>query len=474
MKRINPILRTDSYKHSHFLQYPPGTERVTSYIEARGFAAPFTVEPEVVFFGLQAFIKEYLTDPITKADVNEAEEIVKAHGEPFNREGWDIIVNEYDGFLPLFITALKEGTVVQPGIPLVQVCNTAYRLPWLTSWAETELLRAIWYPTTVATLSREAKKVIKRYLEETGDVAGLPFKLHDFGARGVSSSESAVLGGMAHLVNFMGTDTMEGLVGARRYYGAEMAGFSIPASEHSTITSWGGPSFEKDAFENMLIQFGGEGKILACVSDSYDLMNAVDNLWGIELNSKIQQMKGTLVVRPDSGDPVDITLQVIEGLGEKFGYDINDKGYKVLNPCVRIIQGDGVNITSIEAILENFKQHGWSADNIAFGMGGGLLQSLNRDSLKFAMKANEILILKPDGTEVVRDVFKDPITDPGKHSKKGAQIVVKKEGRLVAKRFLDADMIERTLFNQLQPVYIGDGKLSVETTFEDVRLRATL
>lgn len=469
--RINPILRTDSYKQSHFLQYPPNTTNITSYIEARGLDLRlFDSNAEVVFFGLQAFLKEYMLDPITKADIDEAEAFVKQNGEPFNRQGWDYIVNQHGGNLPLFIAALPEGTVTLPGVPLVQVCNSDTNVPWLTSFVETELLRGVWYPTTVASLSREVKKVIAKYLRETADnLSGLPFKLNDFGARGVSSSESSMLGGMAHLVNFMGGDTLEGAYAARRYYGADMAAYSIPASEHSTITSWGKDN-EVLAFKNMLTQFGGPGKLVACVSDSYDLYNACNNLWGTELKQQILDMGGTLVVRPDSGDPVQVTLDVVEILGEKFGYTFNNHGYKVLNPAIRIIQGDGVNITSIGHILENYKSHGWSADNIAFGMGGGLLQQVNRDTLKFAMKANQINFA--DGTHA--PVFKDPVTDPGKASKKGAQVVLKSEqGFLYAKPFDEVDPITRVFNNKLEVIYV-DGQLVNEQTFDDIRKRAEI
>ena len=183
---------------------------------------------------------------------------------------------------------------------MVQVINTDPRVPWLTSYIETALLRAIWYPTTVATISYGIKEIIKEYLDQTSDdtKAQLPFKLHDFGARGTSSQESAMLGGMAHLVNFQGTDTLSAIVGARRYYNANMAGFSIPASEHSTMTSWGKEG-ETDAYTNMIKQFAGEGKIFAVVSDSYDIYNAVSNIWGITLKEEVKKSGATLVIRPD-------------------------------------------------------------------------------------------------------------------------------------------------------------------------------
>ena len=238
--RYNPILNSDSYKASHHLQYPPTTEIVSSYVESRGGDYPL-----VLFFGLQAFIKAYLSQPITTADIDEAAALLEQHGEPFNREGWAHIVRAHGGRMPLEIQALPEGSVAPTHTAVVQVRNTDPQCAWLTSYVETALLRAVWYPSTVATLSWHARQLIRRYLEATGDDATidatLPFKLHDFGARGVSSAESAELGGMAHLVSFHGTDTVAALIAARRWYGAGngglVAGFSIPAAEHSTITS---------------------------------------------------------------------------------------------------------------------------------------------------------------------------------------------------------------------------------------------
>lgn len=458
----NLLLNTDSYKTSMHLQYAPNTQIVYSYIESRGGKYK-----DLVFFGLQAFIKEYLTGPITKEDVDEAEAIWTAHGEPFNREGWDYIVNELGGRLPVRIKAAPEGTVIENRNVLVTIENTDPKCFWLTTYLETALLRAIWYPTTVATNSREIKKVIARYLNETeGNIAALGFKLHDFGARGVSSNESAMLGGMAHLVNFMGSDTIAGVVGARRYYNEAMAGFSIPAAEHSTITSWGRDR-EADAYRNMLKQFGREGSLLAVVSDSYDIFNAVENLWGGELRQEVIDSGATVVVRPDSGDPFSIVTEIITMLDEKFGSTINDKGYKVLNN-VRIIQGDGIDIDTITDILGGLKVMGYSADNVAFGMGGALLQAPQRDDQKFAMKASAALV---NGEWI--DVYKDPITDQGKTSKKGRLGLIYNCGIGSCSYKTVPEKIADEKGNLLRTVY-ENGELLVEDTFQDIRQRAEL
>ncbi len=459
MKTRNILLNVDSYKASHYLQYPPGTTYVSSYIESRGGQYK-----QAVFFGLQMFLKEYLSQPITQADIDEAREVLTSHGLPFNDAGWAYILNTHNGYLPVEIQALPEGSVVPVKNALVQIQNTDPNCAWLTSYLETALLRAVWYPTTVATVSWHCKQVIRRYLERTSDSSeSLPFKLHDFGARGATSEEAAAIGGAAHLVNFAGTDTLSGIMAARRYYDCPMAGFSIPAAEHSTITAWGRAD-ENRAYENMLKKFSGPGKLVAVVSDSYNLWHAIDNLWGEELKQKVENSGGTLVIRPDSGDPVNIVTETIEKLIRVFGCTVNSKGYRVLPDCVRVIQGDGVSLQTIEAILEAMALRKQSAENIAFGMGAELLQKVNRDTLKFAMKASAA---KVEG--LWRDVFKDPVTDSGKRSKKGRLAVCVNPNSGEWETVREGELHGRE--NLLLPVY-RNGALLINWQFDDIRTRA--
>jgi nicotinamide phosphoribosyltransferase len=210
----------------------------------------------------------------------------------------------------------------------------------------------------------------------------------------------------------MGSDTVVGVLCANEYYNIPMAAFSIPAAEHSSITSWGREN-EVEAYRNMLKQFAKPGALVAVVSDSYNLWHAVSNLWGEKLRQEVIDSGAVVVIRPDSGNPPEVVLKTAQLLDEKFGHTINTKGFKVLNN-VRIIQGDGINEHSIKEILDKLLLNGYSATNIAFGMGGALLQQHNRDTQKFAMKCSHIFI----GDKSV-DVFKDPITDSGKSSKAG-------------------------------------------------------
>lgn len=457
----NFILNTDSYKTSHWRQYPPNTEYVSSYIEARGGQNSFE---NVLFFGLQAFIKEYLTKPICQADIDEAKIIFQAHGVPFNEQGWQRLIDKHGGFLPLRIQAVPEGMVIPTGQVLCQVVNTDPEFYWLTSYIETSLLRAIWYPSTVASLSYYCKQIIKAGLEKSADnLDSLPFKLHDFGARGVSSLESAGLGGLAHLVNFLGTDTVSALVAGSRWYGMNdtMAGFSIPAAEHSTMTAWG-REFEADAYANMLKQFGGQGQTVAVVSDSYDLWKAIDNIWGNELKSQIETMGGTLVIRPDSGDPIKVVREALQRLAVKFGTTINSKGYKVLPNYIRLIQGDGINPSSIGKIIDAVLDAGFSLDNISFGMGGGLLQQVNRDTLGWAMKTSSARV---DG--YWRDVYKDPITSVSKRSKRGRLALVRHQGSYMTVR--EDELAEQN--NLLQDVFLN-GELLVDDSLVAIRERS--
>jgi len=424
----NIVLATDSYKVSHYKQYPPGTEYVYSYFESRG--GKFD---EIVFYGLQYFVKRYLCGPVVTQDkIDTAKEILDNHMGPghFNEAGWKHILDAHGGHLPISIKSVPEGTVVPTKNALFTMVNTDPKCFWLTNYLET-LLVEVWYPMTVATNSREQKKIIAKAFEATGCPldAGVNFKLHDFGYRGVSSVESAGIGGAAHLINFWGTDTLAAILLLKYYYGdtaakvplpinpeimLPVAGLSIPAAEHSTITSWG-REYEVKAFENMLDQYP-EG-LVAVVSDSYDVFRAISELWGRQLKDKIKNRKGQLVVRPDSGDPPVIVPQLLDLLGEAFKEDVTTThtGHKLLPDYIRMIQGDGISYETLGEILDAMAAKGWAAANLAFGSGGALLQKLNRDTQKCAFKCSEIT--KADGEKTL--VYKDPITDKGKLSKKG-------------------------------------------------------
>jgi nicotinamide phosphoribosyltransferase len=464
MFEINRIIDTDSYKSSHFLQYPPNTTLVHSYLESRGSERNYT---ETVFFGLQYLLKRYFAEPFTLADVLEANEVITAHGEPFNLAGWTRLIEKHNGTLPLRVRAVAEGSIVPTRNVLMTVENTDDEFFWLTGWFESQLMR-LWYPITVATQSYYIKKDVHQFLLETADDADaeIAFKVHDFGSRGVSSQETAAIGGAAHLVNFMGTDTMSALLIHRNFYHSEMAGFSIPAAEHSTITSWGREN-EIEAYRNMLKQFAKPNALVAVVSDSWNIYEAVEKIWGEQLKQEVIDSGATIVIRPDSGEPVEVVGKVAEILGEKFGVGINSKGYKVLNN-VRIIQGDGVNPVSIHNICQSLKDKGFSISNIAFGIGGALLQKIDRDTMKFAYKCSAIV---RDGTLV--EVYKEPITDSGKSSKKGRLDLIKDENGDYKTVVLPDITTIAAKNSELQTVF-ENGQVLVDDNLDAIRQRAKI
>ena len=455
----NIILKSDSYKFSHFKQYPKGTTEVYSYLESRGGAFDKTL-----FFGLQYIIKKHLLGVVvTKEGIDQAEEVILQHMGPgnFNREGWGLILTKHGGRLPIEIKAIPEGTLVDGKNVLMTVRNTHPDCYWWTNFLET-ILTQIWAPITVASQSLAFKTIIRNSLVKTGGkeaLAGLPFKLHDFGYRGGSSNETAAISGAAHLLNFAGTDTMAAIALLGDYYGYEaMPGFSIPASEHSTITSWG-KERETDAMENMLDQY--PTGLVACVSDSFDIFKACADIWGDKLKEKILARDGTLVVRPDSGDPSEIVVQCLDILTDKFGSTKTSQGYKLLPPQIRLIQGDGIDLKETAKILEKVEAAGYASDNLAFGSGGALLQKVNRDTLKFAFKCSSITI---DGQS--QDVYKEPITASFKKSKRGKFKLVKEDGvyKTVGQTAAGTD--------ELRTVFL-DGKLMVDESFETIKARNT-
>jgi len=334
--RENPIGDTDSYKTSHYLQYPPGMSGMFSYLESRGGEFDRTV-----FFGLQYIIKRFLQALVETADIDEMETFCKLHQVPFPRKGMERVRDL--GYFPVCIRAVREGTVVPVQNVLMSVESTDPETFWIVGWLETILMR-IWYPITVATLSWHCKKDILGFLVRSADepMSEIDYKLHDFGSRGSSSSETALIGGMAHCANFKGSDNILAVRGANFYYRNEMAATSIPAAEHSTITSWGREN-EIDAYRNMIAQFAKPGKMLAVVSDSYDLYNVVENVWGELLRESVESSGAKLVMRPDSGVPVIVVPKYLRLLDSKIPFALNTKGYKILPPYYGLLQGDGVN-----------------------------------------------------------------------------------------------------------------------------------
>lgn len=457
MSDFNPLFLTDSYKVAHPPAYPQGITKTFLYAESRGGQYA-----RVVPVGLQYTLMKYFCRPFTMEHVEEARETFMEHMGIFPYEHWKRLYDKTGGVYPMKIRALPEGMVAPTHVALVTVESTIPEGFFVPGWFEPPLLRGLWYPTEVATRSWHCKQVIRGFLELTSDnpEAELPFKLHDFGARGVNCHEGAEIGGFGHLVNFQGSDTIEAIMMARKYYGCKMAAYSIPASEHACTTSWGKEN-ELAFYRNFLKLYAKPGGLLAMVADSYDLYHAITEHFGKALREDIIKSGATVVVRPDSGDPVTVVRQCLLLLERNFGSYINRKGYRVLHN-VRVIQGDGVNEASIRAILEAIVRAGFSATNVAFGMGGHLLQQLDRDTQKFALKCSEVVV---DG--YVREVFKDPKTDPGKASKRGRLDTIRSgTGNLVTVP------VSGGVMSAMETIY-EDGKMTRIYTLDEIRKLAS-
>ena len=459
---------TDSYNDSHYLMYPDNTQSISGYMEPRSNS----IFNRVMFFGLQYYIKEYLLDiedQMTQKNVLKAERAWNAHGLPFNRTAWEALRDDLDCKLPVEIQAVAEGSWVHKDNVVIQMQSTDEQFFWLPTWLETTLVQN-WFPCTVATSDKDLKLVIEDYLIKTGCEnidAVLPFMVHDFGFRGASSYETACIGGAAHLVNFMGSDTFPAILFINEYYSKladseRMWGYSIPASNHAVITAWGKPK-EFDAYQHIINTFLKEGKLVACVSDSYDFWAAID-AWGTQFRAQIIKSGGRLVVRPDSGDPVDISVQALLKLMGYFGYTLTKTGFKLLPNCIRLIWGDGTNPAIIERVLRAMADNGLAAENIVFGMGAALLQKVDRDMCIFAFKINEEIV---NGKCMA--VNKNPVTGRGKASKPHRLALVIRDGRYVT--IPEAELGNEE--NQLLTVF-KNGELLIDWDFEEIRERAKI
>ena len=449
MANRNILLDADSYKVNMYKQYPPGTQYVYSYVSARS-----KEEKPMVFFGLQEILMK-LAVRITRDDVEEAAKEWSTLDNSFNKDSWMQIVEKHNGKLPLDIKAVEEGTVLATQNVVLTIVNTDPEFYWLTTWVETALQR-LWYTSTVATRSYRIRMDIKRALEISGDVSGLDWKLHEMGSRATSCAEHSALGAMAHLTVFNGTDTLVGRIKANEIYEASSncAG-TIPAMEHSTVTSWGRER-EMDAYMNMYVEhlLDRPNAMCSIVMDSYDILSAIEG-YSWHLRNVIDN-GGITVIRIDSGEPQELLPQILNIAEKCYKYSVNDKGYKVFDK-IRFIWSDGVAEESINFILEYLLVNGWSADNFAYGVGGYLIQKVNRDTFSFAMKCSAAVI----EDKVVR-VSKDPVTAAYKKSLSGFLALAKNNGDYIT--------VEGTKDSGglLQPVFYNGDILRIQK-FDDIR-----
>ncbi|MDR2977764.1 MAG: nicotinate phosphoribosyltransferase [Streptococcaceae bacterium] len=438
----NFILNTDAYKLTHWQEYPAGLSKLYSYCEAR-VGGRFD---EIDFFGLQMIIHDHFLEPITTDMIDEAQAAAeKTFGtrKYFNRSVWEKVRDL--GYFPMRIKALPEGMVVPAGTALYTIESTE---PWFATTlnAMETILMHIWYPTTIATNELYIKRALHKFYVKTGELANLPFAVNDFGLRGVTSRQSAERGGAAHLLHFRGTDNMVANHAVEEIYGLSGWGLSVWATEHSVATSYGEGAGEYDYLKAQLDR-SDENTTVSIVIDSFETLNFIDNVVGSEeIKQQIIQRPGRVVFRPDSGNPIETPIDVINHLERIFGHTVNDKGYKLLNSNVGVIQGDGMKRETIIELYETLTALGWSADNLITGSGGGLLQEgFDRDTERFAIKASYAEL--EDGTEL--NVQKKT---PGKVSKAGRFKVVEDEtGTILTVPITDARVdLLRTVYDNGQ------------------------
>lgn len=507
MSITTPIyLATDFYKLSHREQYPEGTTKVYSTLTPRSNKfAPWS--NEVVFFGLQYFIKEYLIERFNNEFFNQPLEDVISTYETFVKQtlGKKDVYTEHLiqlhnlGYLPIKIQALPEGTLAPMRCPIMTIENTKPEFFWLTNFLETILSTTIWQPITSATLAYQYRKVLNDYaLKTTGSTDGVAFQGHDFSLRGMSSEQSGMASGMGHLTSFQGTDTIPAIFGAHKYYHALLdatTGSSISATEHSVMCSYG-QADELELFKHLLVDVYPTG-LFSVVSDTWDFWKVVTEYLPA-LKDIIMARDGKLVVRPDSGDPVDIVTGtkpngvtpeekgLIECLWDTFGGTINEQGYKVLDPHIGAIYGDSITLKRATAICERLEAKGFASTNIVFGIGSFSYQYHTRDTFGFAVKATAATVNSEE-----RMLFKDPKTDDGtKRSQRGRIVVARKEDVLAEDPNVDIstltgdqsqnDLIwkdgltekeaEDTHWNSLRTVFV-DGELLLDESLATIRER---
>lgn len=460
-KEINILMDCDSYKYSHYLQYPENVVNMYDYAEARSTEN----YEKTLFVGLYGIIKEYFTTPITKENVIEAEMYAKFHGEPFNSNGFMKIVEKYDGFLPITIKAVPEGVVIPNKNVLftVELTENDADLFWLPSWVETFLMR-VWFPTNVATRSYHVKEMLLEMAKKTTENPNVDFQFHNFGSRGTNTPEGAALGGLAHLTCFKGTDNFIALKYAHEIYNEpiETIGYSIPASEHSTMSSegrYGEFNVAKRHLEN-----NKGNPLIACVSDTYDVYNFTNIISSGEFKEKIESDEyPKFVIRPDSGCATEVVNKMIDILEKNsVKTSTNKLGYKSFNKYSGI-WGDGIDMNTMRDICSVLILNKYETSNFSFGSGVWLSSSHTRDLAGFAIKCSELTF--EDGTTF--DIYKDPITDSGKKSKKGK--VVTYFNKETGEFFTDIIGKEtETIINIVKPLFVN-GKLVKDYTLSGIR-----
>lgn len=490
--------------------YPENTTYINSNLTPR--KSRLAGVNSVVFFGLQHFILKYLLGKFTTNFFNVPwEQVEEEYKYAINTDTKHIKALHDLGYMPLIIRAVPEGARVPIRVPCMTIENTKPEFYWLVNYLETLISCQLWQPITSATIAAEYNKILSKYaLETTGSDSFVQWQAHDFSMRGMSSLESAILSGMGHLTSFTGTDTIPAIYALKNSYGSSnLIGASVPATEHS-VMCMGEKSSELETFERLLDLY--PTGILSVVSDTWDLWKVI-NKFLPALKEKILARDGKLVIRPDSGDPVDIICGmrpnscsgieldyiedvdnlyhgyqggykptvaerkgVIELLWDIFGGTVNKQGYKELDSHIGAIYGDSITLERAQIICQRLKKRGFASTNIVFGVGSFTYQFNTRDTFGFAVKAtygevNQFVGDGPVVRSVGREIFKDPVTDDGtKKSARGlVAVLLDEKGEYYLKDMCSLDEVEAET-NQLKPVF-KDGKLLIRWTLDDIRER---
>jgi nicotinamide phosphoribosyltransferase len=425
IKPFNIILACDTYKFDHHREYPADSEYIYSAVVPRK-SSNYATKVVVMGNALVAFLLSKIR--VEQWMIDEAEIEINQQGYEFNREGWEIIVREFDGKLPITYFGVEDGRVVDPQTPVAGIINTDKRFKWLVTYIETWVQEIVWKMSTVASMTRAVRLKIKHYMELTGsDMSGLDYKYHNFGDRGADSPhEAPIMAGIAHAALFNGSDCARANGYIKTIYRtAKSYTSSVVATEHSVMCSHS-DAVKKDDFGAAKMAVGrlkevvertknGIGiPLMSVVIDTYDSRRFVREYMGGAFKQDIINSGGKMVMRPDSGVLTVEPVTVAKDLDDTFGSTINDAGFKVLHSCVGILQGDGVKVTTVDSILQSFVDEKFSIDNIVLGSGSGVSHEGSRDDFSFSMKA----IAHFNGTHWVR-LLKEPKTDAGKKSLTG-------------------------------------------------------
>lgn len=480
IKEFNFILACDSYKVDHFLELPPDAKFTYVSVVPR---KPSKFSELIVAMG-QTFLADVFSKVrITYEMIDEAEMEVNQQGYEFNREGWEIIVRDFAGKLPLAIYAVEEGRIVSPQTPILGIVNTDSRFAWLPAYVETISQSTVWKMSTVASTCRAARSIIAGYMEKTGaDMSMLNYKLHNFGDRGADSPDEApVLAGIAHAAVFDGSDCTRANRYIKALYNTEKAyTSSVEATEHSVMCA-NSDAVNKDDRGAAIMAVNRLKKVvertkrgigiplLSVVIDTYNSRRFVRDYMGTDYKDEIINSGGVMVFRPDSGDPKVEPSMVGKDIEDTFGVTVNAKGYKVLHPSTAVIQGDGIRIDTIDGVLKGWTDAGFSMDQFTLGMGGGVTHEGGRDDFSFSMKATAT----NNGTGWTR-LLKEPITDIGKKSLSGlVRCREDANGNLevfdaIAEGSADQFLVETPGWR----LWFKDGEKTFNQTFDEVRERA--